>query len=212
MKTTLSFFSIKDLIIIGCLVVFSQVLVAPMVDGAEQVNNQNLISRMTELGKLTDQDLVMLVQDSRQHLHQIQEALLTKLGSENEDVNFYAAYLLGEYRFPQAANSLARVIALKDKVRSTMKRKSEWLWDRYPAMEALIKIGNPSIPAVIRNLEESDDAEVRDLSLKVLQHIETDSEVAQLRLRRASEAQANPEKKARLQSGLQALLETKSGK
>jgi HEAT repeat protein len=77
----------------------------------------------------------------------------------------------------------------------------------HPAMEALIQIGNPSIPAVIRNLADSDDAEIRDLSLKALYRIEGDKEIAQLRLQKAMATEKDSQKQARLQAVLKALPE-----
>ena len=75
----------------------------------------------------------------------------------------------------------------------------------HPAVEALIKIGNPSIPAVIRNLAESDDAKVRELSLKVLKSIDGDKDISQLRLQKAFKAETASQKQARLQAALKDL-------
>ena len=77
-----------------------------------------------------------------------------------------------------------------------------------PAVYALIKIGIKSIPAVIRNLEERDDAQVRDLSLKVLYRIEGDKDLVQLRLQKALAAQKDSQKQTRLKLALEALRET----
>jgi len=74
-------------------------------------------------------------------------------------------------------------------------------------MEALVKIGNPSIPVVIQNLEDSDDVQVRELSVTVIHRIEKDKDIAELRLQKALEAQTDAKKKARLQSALKSLAE-----
>ena len=76
-------------------------------------------------------------------------------------------------------------------------------------MHALIKIGNPSIPAVIRNLAESDDAKVRELSLTALYHIDGDKDITQLRLQKALKAEKDLQKQARLQAALKSLSEIK---
>ena len=78
----------------------------------------------------------------------------------------------------------------------------------YPAMDALIKIGNPSIPAMIRNLAESDDAKYQELSLQVLYRIDGDKDIVQLRLQKALASEKDSQKQARLQSALKALAET----
>jgi HEAT repeat protein len=77
---------------------------------------------------------------------------------------------------------------------------------------ALVAIGTPSIPAVIRNLENSDDAKVRQPSLNVLVRIEGDKDVVQLRLQKALDAQSDTTKKARLQLALKSLTESPSNK
>ena len=146
-----------------------------------------------------------MLKDNDQYFLQTQATLLSCLGSANEDVKFYAAYLLGAYRYPQAVSGLANNITLEDKIRPQMQKQREWYWDLYPAMEALIRIGNPAIPAMIRNLEESNDANVRELSLKVIYFIDKDKDIARLRLQKAAEAQKDLQKKARLQSALKAL-------
>jgi HEAT repeat protein len=75
------------------------------------------------------------------------------------------------------------------------------------AMKALIKIGTPAIPAVIKNLAESNDAEVRKLSLEVLCRIEGDNDIVQLRLQKALAAEKDLQRQARLQAALKALAE-----
>jgi hypothetical protein len=205
-----SILRIKGLIIIGSLLFVTQCPFAPSVEGAEKMRTPDVMDRLTELEKLTEKEKITLVRDSNQNLHHIQEILVSKLGSEDMEVKFYAAYLLGAYRFPQAADRLAKDIALEDKVRSREPRHSEWIWDLYPAMEALVKIGNPSIGAVIRNLEESDNAKIRDLSLKVIYHIEKrDKDIVELRLKKVLDAQKDSKRKARLQSALEQLRDPK---
>ena len=65
----------------------------------------------------------------------------------------------------------------------------------YPVVDALVKIGNPSIPAVIQNLAETEDGQVIELSLEVLYRIEGDKDIVQLRLQKASFAESDPIKK-----------------
>ena len=173
--------------------------------GVEQADNQTIATQLQRLEKLSDQERAALLKDNDQYLRQTQDTLLSHLGSADEDVKFYAAYLLGAYRFPQAVSSLANNIALEDKIRSQIQKQREWYWDIYPAMEALIRIGNPAIPTMIRNLEESDNANVRELSLRVVYSIDRDKDMVRLRLQKAAEAQKDLQKKARLQSALKAL-------
>jgi HEAT repeat protein len=188
-----------------CLILLIQTLVAPIVVRAEQTNSQDVISQLDKIEKLTDQERATILQDNGKRLHHIQEILLSELASRDDESKCFAVYLLGEYRFPQAADRLAKIITLKAKVRENSR---EWFWDINPVVEALIKIGNPSIPAVVRNLAESDNADVRSLSLKVLCRIDGDKDIVQLRLQKAIAAQKDSNKKARLQAALKALADS----
>jgi hypothetical protein len=70
---------------------------------------------------------------------------------------------------------------------------------------ALVQIGTPAIPALIKNLQESDDAIVREFSLIVLYRIEGDKDVVHLRVQKALDAQVDVTKKARLQAAIKSL-------
>jgi hypothetical protein len=116
----------------------------------------------------------------------------------------YAAYFLGVMRASEAANSLAAQISVQPPPFGMMEPGC----GADPVPTALVAIGTPSIPAVIQNLAESDDAKVRELSLKVLYRIEGDKDIVQLRLQKALAAEKDSQKQARLQSALKSLAET----
>ncbi len=160
------------------------------------------------LERLNDREFEALAVQMYNDQQEIQTSLLNQLGSSNKEARCRAAFLLGEYRFPRAASKLAQIINLEADIRSN---PSEWFWGQYPAFEALVKIGNPSIPPVTRNLEDSDDVLVRNLSLKVLYYVDGDKEVVKLRLQRALDAQKDPAKQARLQFALKSLPEMQIG-
>jgi hypothetical protein len=115
-----------------------------------------------------------------------------------------AAYYLGEIRDPSATGVLAEKIGLRLHWEKYPTYNFPDVPD-YPAMDALIKIGNPSIPAVIRNLAENDDAKVRELSLQVLTRIDGDKDISQLRLQEALKAEKDSQKQARLHVALKSL-------
>jgi hypothetical protein len=120
-----------------------------------------------------------------------------------------AAYYLGEMRSTNAMDLLLNHITLRlDMTRIPEKGWVKASFLESPATDALIKIGSSAIPAVIRNLAESDDAKVRELSLAVLYRIEGDKDVVQLRLQKALAAEKDSQKQARLQAALKALAET----
>ena len=113
-----------------------------------------------------------------------------------------AAYCLGELRASEVVNVLALGIALEI---NSVSNDHLTLLQGPIVMKALIKIGNPSIPAVMKNLAESDDAKVRALSLQVIERIDKDKDISALRLQKAIKAETDAQKQARLQVALKAL-------
>lgn len=112
-----------------------------------------------------------------------------------------AAFYLGEARASNAVDALASNITLR--LKRPAFRLSVLM--KPPALEALLKIGCPSIPALIRNLTDSDESEVRGLSLKALCQIEGDKEIVEVRLKKAVNAQTDSQKQQRLQEALKDL-------
>lgn len=119
-----------------------------------------------------------------------------------------AAFYLGEFHAVEASDVLRRNITLNLGMEVTVFYQGLPIVSGLTACDALIKIGTPSIPAVLRNLAESDDAKVRELSLQVLYRIEGDKDIVQMRLQKALAAEKDSQKQARLQGALKALSET----
>jgi hypothetical protein len=115
-----------------------------------------------------------------------------------------AAYYLGEMGFSAAANDLAANIAI-NLGDSVILIQNLPIFLAYPSRDALVKIGTSSIPMVIRNLAEDDDAHVRELSLDVMTRVYGDKDFVQLRLQKALRAEKNSHKRARLQAALTGL-------
>lgn len=123
---------------------------------------------------------------------------------------YCAAYYLGELKASEAVTSLAAKIRLSlNDTDALFSRLPGTNMGTYSAMIALIKIGTPSIPAVMGNLAESDDTLVRQLSLEVVERIDNDKDITHLRLEKALKAEKDAQKQARLQAALKALTETK---
>lgn len=190
------------------LIILIAVCLLPAVGRTQEANACALIRKLERFSSLTEKERKDLVRTNYSNLTQLSEVLMANFGAGDENEKSYAAYFLGEYRIPQAANLLANNISWVDKIRSNTERGSEWFWDRYPATQALVKTGNPAIPAVIRNLAESDDATVRRLSLSAVYHIEGDKDIVQLRLQKALTAEVVSPKQARLKSALLALTKS----
>ena len=119
--------------------------------------------------------------------------------AQADDVRCDIAYALGLYRMEGAVGALSRHI----KLRSAMHRRRP-LGGEYPAVDALGRIGNPAIPEMIKNIENSDDPQVQELSLRVIRYVEG-AEVCKFVLQLAIDKQADKEKKGRLSSALDAI-------
>ena len=78
-----------------------------------------------------------------------------------------AAYLLGEFRASEAVPILSRALADEPgaKIISRISRYDVPVWT------ALVKIGRPTVPAMIENIETSDNRILRKKSLDVLNHV-----------------------------------------
>jgi len=150
-------------------------------------------------------NLGKLVQDAFAHRQKIIQELLNIVN--NPQSNLYvkccAANCLGEMRASEAAESLAAQITINppgDMGGFHFVPTGGYM----TAVSALIKIGTPAIPAVIRNLAGSDDEQVRAWSLTVLNTIDGDKNVVQLRLQGFLEKETDQIKKDRIQSALEA--------
>jgi HEAT repeat protein len=145
---------------------------------------------------------------------------LLKVLTDSDSSNFHsnlnqcvAAYYLGEIRCVDSARILADHITLQldvSRIQIIGLINLEKL--KSPALDALIKIGTPAIPALVQHLQESDDVKVREFLLKALYQIEGDRDIVQLRLEKALKAEKDSQKQARLQLALKALAQMKDDK
>lgn len=177
---------------------------------AEDIKSEELIAtaHVTDIYKF--QNVSSEFRDSQTKLTGEFIEIFTNKNSSNFG-QCVAAYYLGELHSAEAVGTLNSNIALRlDVSRIPINHLVEIDNSlRNPVVEALIKIGNPSIPAVIRNLAESDDVQVRKLSLQVLYRIDGDKDISQLRLQKALKAETDLQKQARLQAAIKALAELK---
>jgi hypothetical protein len=118
-----------------------------------------------------------------------------------------AAYYLGKMHAPEAVDDLATNITLRIDPMDVIQFHLTAIWPS--ATGALVAIGTPAIPAVIKILQESDDANVVESSLAILINIENNKDIVQLRLQKALDAQPDAVKKARLLAAINSLLEIK---
>lgn len=117
-------------------------------------------------------------------------------------------YVLGFCRANSAVEELSKWITLEVPSGKSFRRYPRWV--RYPAQEALVRIGVPAIRHMILNLETSDDEKVRYLSARTILEIMRGTardltigkQFARVILSNAADSQEDPEKKRRLQEAL----------
>src|ERR1700744_1119820 len=132
----------------------------------------------------------------RQQKNDFEAALVNILTDTNSSVlnQGTAAYYLGEYHSVRAVDILARKIKFNMDLEVTARYQGLPIVSGFTARDALIKIGAAYVPFAIRNLEESDDALTKKLSLEVLCGIEGEKDIVQLRLEKALKAENDPQK------------------
>ena len=118
----------------------------------------------------------------------------------------FAAYYLADLRSPDTVNVLASQITLRFDTNSpSTHRLPKIAPGDYVSVYALIQIGSPSIPAMLRHLSESDDLKARELFLSVIRGIDEDNDIARLRLQKALKVETDALKQARLKDALNSL-------
>jgi hypothetical protein len=152
-----------------------------------------------QMGALNDEERIELVEQLIKERIHMERNLIRQLdNSKTKQAKFAVAFLLGYYRMEKSVPHLSKLITLEAQ---GTKQKRENLWDRYPVVEALIRIGNPAIPEMIRNIETSEDNKVRELSARVIRYVEG-AEIGRIVIEKAIEKQTDPRRKARLEAAL----------
>jgi hypothetical protein len=156
------------------------------------------LEKMSAVDALSPRDRYLLFNGVQWERGNLQGSLIQQLtdNASNETV-FTVAHLLGNYRMEQGAARLSPFIALENK-RDGEKRMVSPYKGRYPVVEALIDIGQPSVQPMLVNLADSDDQMVRTLSVKVLRQVFGDAEIARFVVQRAAEKSVDATAKSRL--------------
>jgi len=148
-------------------------------------------------GEISDNDLEELDQNAASKRQQVIQALIKILDApdriSNYDQKCCAAAYLGKLRATEAAGSLADHISIRSKVDGFHDDPN----GPQSAMDALIEIGEPAIPYLIKNILESNDDLVVNFSMSALLKIEGDDDIVQLRLRKAMESQTDEKKEGK---------------
>lgn len=132
----------------------------------------------------------------------LERRLINALNAATEkDKKFAFVYLMGLYRLEETVWALARVIDLENEVTPN---NALPLLSRYPAVDALLRIGQRSVPAMLDNIKAAKGEKITELSVDVIQHIESPA-FAKMILEEAITKEADPVKKKHLQDSLKYL-------
>ncbi len=161
---------------------------------------QQTAEMMRRLDSLDLPSRTKLLSEVDQQRAELLGVLLRHLGtSKSPDVQAAAIYLIGRHRLSDGARDLVRWIDFAPP--QPNQRGPEPLWETYPAMEALIAIGRPSVAPVIELLATNGDALKHDLGVKVLRYAE-DAGVAAFILERAIRSEGDSQRQTRLREAL----------
>lgn len=180
--------------------------------GASTSVDEKIVSALNALGNNGSASALGLFQEAYNQREQTISSLLKIFNDPNSNTakKLYAAYYLGALHASEATDSLADQITLAPSgIVGGSLHVTESPWMHASAANALMAIGAPSIRALTRNLAQSDDAKIRELSLQVLARIDGDKDISQLRLQKAVKAESDPQKHARLEAALKSLSESK---
>ena len=171
--------------------------------GEMNMIEQQVMELMRKLDTLDERSRMNLLSGVDEQRSELLGVLLKHLGtSSSVNVQAGAIYLIGRHRLSEGVGELIRRIDFDTGER--LKIGPLPLWDRYPAMEALITIGWQSVPAVIELLTTEENNLRRDLAVKVIRYA-TDTEVAKFILERAHKIESDPNRKGNLQDALMRL-------
>ena len=130
---------------------------------------KEVLSKLDSLDEYSQMKLLSNIDAQRTNILGI---LLTELGTTtSKKVQTGCIYLIGALRFSDGVNELINRIDF-DVGERNHEIHREPLWERYPAMEALIKIGKPSVQPILNLLSQEKDELRIDLAIKVLRYVE----------------------------------------
>lgn len=180
--------------------------VASFSDTRDATRPSDLTIQMQTIGDMSDNQRQALLSTALEERTQIRQQLVSNLVSQDKEMQLYSAYLLGAYRYAEASQALTSAINLEDESFLTRSRWHLWYWYRYPAMEALIRIGSPCLSPVEDTLSTTNDSATRDKCLYVIASIENDQQVTVAELHRAVLAQAITSRRKRLEEAITVYL------
>jgi len=167
---------------------------------------KEIMELMGQLDQMDERSMMQLLSDIDNQRNDLLAILVKYLGKgDSSNVQAASIYLIGRHRLSNGVTTLYQWIDFEPNG-GPRKKSPKPLWDKYPALEALINIGRPSIPLALDLLANEQAKLRRDLALKVMVYVE-DAEIAKLILNRAFENENDPIKKSNLEDALMRLPE-----
>jgi hypothetical protein len=161
-----------------------------------------IMELMGKLDALDDRSRMKLLSQVDEQRAELLGVLSRHLGNPSKNVRAAAIYLLGRHRLAEGADELVGLIDFD--AAEQVSHQARPLWEQYPAMEALITLGRPSIAPCLELLATDPNALRRDLAVKVIRYAE-DAGIARLILQRAHAAETDAARRANLADALQRL-------
>ncbi len=161
--------------------------------------DQHLLDTMKRLDGLDKQARARWLSQVDSQRAELLSALVRQLDTSSKSVQVAAIYLIGRHRLSEGVGELVQRIDFDGK--DEVELRSEPLWEQYPAMEALINIGRPSVAPALELLATDPSDLRRDLAVKVIRYAE-DAEVARFIVQRAYAAEADAARKSNLKDAL----------
>ncbi len=164
---------------------------------------QQLTDVMKQLDTLDERSRMELLSQVDEQRSEMLAVLVKHLDtSSSKNVRAAAIYLIGRYRLSDGVDQLIQHIDFDSG--ATPSRGPEPLWEQYPAVEALITIGQPSVPAVMDLLASDRNHLRRDLAVKVLRYVEG-PDVADFLLRNSQAKEKDAQRRANWRDALERL-------
>ena len=165
--------------------------------------DEQIMNLMKRLDKLEQREQFALLSKVDEQRRELLGVLMKYMGTSSSlDVQAAAAYLIGRHRLSEGVTALMERIEFDAERIPT--KGPEPLWERYPAMEALITIGRPSVRPAMELLATEDDQTRRELAVKVIRYVEG-PEVAEFILQREIAAELDSVRRARLEGAIDRL-------
>jgi HEAT repeat protein len=163
------------------------------------------------VGSLTNEtknSLSLLQSSVLQRQETITELIAVLNGNYPRQSKLNAAKALGIYRATEGIDALIRNLSYDMDEQALSPDSLKELDDVFPISKALERIGTPAIPALLKKITETDQPKEARVCAKICLAVEGE-EIAKLKFQHAIEAESDSNKKAKIQSAMAFLNNTK---